>query len=150
MCIYCRLLGQPMPGHNYIALNVHQPLNFTYRSANDLLKDNVLDDALQLNVNSPANATTVSAFIIVNGNGDYSNLYNKFFLRLNNKTSGTTNAVQGEKIALSPVPRILFTQSKTGTDQLNTFNYDLILHPDDNGLKPADFNFSIVFTMSQP
>jgi len=136
---------------NNLSLTVNQPLIFSYNFADELVHDKIINNALELKVRSAQYNTNIYANLSLTG-GDISQFTQQISLRLRNKTSISAAAGSNTDIYLGNAPALLFYQPRMvdNTTPYYSFYYDVVMHPFTYQVRPGTYNFSILFTMTQP
>jgi hypothetical protein len=141
---------------NFINVITNRPVIFTFNSIDDLLQKNVVQDAFEIKVLSPENDFTVMANFVANTPDATAFFEGKLALKLNNRNNGHSINWVGMSeipISVSPTPVLMYkhyNSSKKDEFEKASFFYDLILKPSSTIVKPGIYNFSIVFTISEP
>ncbi|MBS1687274.1 MAG: hypothetical protein JSS96_01015 [Bacteroidetes bacterium] len=136
---------------NNITLTVNQPLVFSYNFADELVHDKIINNALELKVRSAQYNTNIYATLSLIG-GDISQFAQQISLRLRNKTSiSAATGSANTDIYLANTPVLLFYQPRMiDNTPYYSFYYDVVMHPFTYQVRPGTYNFSILFTMTQP
>jgi len=153
----CGLISNCDIGHaqtanpdNNISLAVNQPLIFSYNFADELVHDKIINNALELKVRSAQYNTNLYATLVLTG-GDITQFSKQISLRLKNKTSISAAAGTNTDIYLANTPALLFYQPRMiDNTPYYSFYYDVVMHPFTYQVRPGTYNFSILFTMTQP
>ncbi|MGN6569732.1 MAG: hypothetical protein ACTHJ0_17355 [Flavipsychrobacter sp.] len=136
---------------NNLGLTVNQPLIFSYNFADELIHDKIINNALELRIRAAQYNTNVYATLVMAGT-DITDFSKQISLRLRNKTSiSATAGAANNDVYLLNTPALLFYQPRmTDNAPYYSFYYDLVMHPFTNQVRPGTYNFSIIFTMTQP
>lgn len=135
---------------NNIALSINQPLIFSYNFADELAHDKIISNALELKVRAAQYNTDIYASISM-PNADVTQFYRQMSLRLVNKTSTSAQAGINTDTYLTNTPTLLFNQPRmVDNAPYYSFYYDVIMHPFTSQIRPGNYNFAILFTMTQP
>jgi len=145
-----KALAQSANPDNNIALTVNQPLIFSYNFADELAHDKIINNALELKVRAAQFNADVYASISM-PNADVSQFYRQMSLRLVNKTSASAQTGVNTDTYLTNSPTLLFNQPRiVDNAPYYSFYYDVIMHPFNSQIRPGNYNFAILFTMTQP
>lgn len=149
LCFFCGYgMAQDKPPGNKASLNVLAPLNFRYETAQELLQQKTIREALELQIKIKQEDVIVSAKANVYGGAESFALANLLALRLSSKTSPTA-IVANTTIPLSPSFITLFLQPRSPNGVKHySFFYDLVLNPSKTIITPGSYNFSIDFTIT--
>jgi hypothetical protein len=135
---------------DYLFITANAPIDFSYNTADELIQDKIISNAFELKLNSKAKTCSVYANLLFSGSVS-NGITNQLALKLNHKNSASAVTTTTEIPLIPQAAQMLFTQPQMpANSSYYSFSYDLILHHSTSFINPANYNFSIIFTMTQP
>ena len=138
---------QPLPGN--ISVLQHKPISFNLNNAEDLLRTQSIDNAFEIQMFSEPLSMNVYVQAVFYNSAVRNSFSGKLYLKLANSTS--PNAVfSRDEIMLSHTPVLLFRQPRSTSPvrQLMSFNYNILLKPLEDFIKPDAHAFSLIITVT--
>ena len=136
-------------GSDDIKVNVRSGINFNYNSVDDLLNTQTFPNAVDVEVKAKSSDYNIMAQVEYPGKVSADVPENWLSLKLASKTCPNA-AILNEELVLKNIPQPLFRQpASSGTDHFN-YIYHLILNPLNTFVRPDNYNFAIIFTMTHP
>lgn len=136
-------------GSDDIKVNIRADINFNYNSIDDLLVPQTFPNAVEVEVKAKSSDYNIMAQVEYPGKVSAEVPENWLSLKLASKTCPNA-AVINEELVLNNVPQPLLTQpASSGADHFN-YIYHLILNPLNTFIRPDNYNFAIIFTMTHP
>lgn len=132
-----------------LTVQINNPVYFDYTTVDDLLETKIIHNAFQLRVDPSATSNTRVFAQIDFGSKRRSIPENWISLKLVNKSS-TIAVADDNNVYLSGYPVLLFTQPPQQGAGHSVFNYDVLLSPLTQHVRPDNYSFTITFTMTQP
>lgn len=125
------------------------PISFSYVTAEDLLLPKIISNAFDLKITGGSDVIKVYASMIMQGAGKNADVANLLSLKLNYMSSSSV-LMNISEVPLMSTPVLLFTIPRGSAASLlqHQFIYDVKLAAPKTFVKPAEYNFSIIFTQS--
>lgn len=146
-------ISGPVGGGDYdfISADNTQPLSFAFETVDDLMQDNIIPGAIDVQVNAKQESYNVTASINFTGNVTDPAVLNCLAIKLANNPPSGAGSLNTQAITLSPNPALLFYQPKTNSQiPFYTYNYNLIFKAQTTMIKPGNYSYNITFTMTRP
>jgi hypothetical protein len=137
---------------NYIDVNTNSILNFTINDAASLENSQTINNAISIRVRSVTNACRVYARLsnFTAPAGFYPST-SPLALDWTSDTSPNAGSLAKNLISLEVTDKLLFTQPQMFfLYSYYQFNYNLVLQNLSYDYPPGYYNFTILFTMTQP
>jgi len=138
--------------NNYIQIFANTGLNFSITDATNIETDQTLNNAITIRVKSKTSNCSVYAKI---SSYSYPSSYvptsSLIALDWTGDNSNKDYSLNQSAILLQPYDQLLFTQRKMpSSSNVYDFYYNLVFKSPGYSLVPGNYNFTIMFTMTQP
>lgn len=140
-----------LPGTDDMILNIREPLIMHYNSIDELYNPLIINNAFSIRLKTGTRFRNVSAHIIFTNTPG--NRVPEKWVALKLMSTTSNNAVINEQTkTLGVSPTILLSQPGRGMDKsiYHDFHYALIVNPSSTFIKTGTYDYSIIFTMSEP
>lgn len=134
---------------NYLQLFTNMGLNFTLNEPSDVENIQTLSNAITLKVRTQTNCSVYARISSYNVPSGFYIVDSPLQLDWVSDNSSTTGNLVTGAFDLSTFDQRLFTQTKTGGN-VYYYNYNLVLQPVGYDYPPGNYNFTLMFTMTQP
>jgi hypothetical protein len=135
---------------NNLVLNTNAILSFNLNSPEDLEQTRTIYNALTVSIKTRSKNAVVSAKLSFANAPAGANVNDLIGLQFASSNSNNYSLSSVNPVYLSFVNQTLFYQPKHSNNQFKTFNYNLLLKPVGFDVAPGNYNFTLLFTMSQP
>ncbi len=149
LCICCAVCKAQQLVANGMVVLQNKPLYFTLAKAENLLQQQVLHNAIEIQVNTEGHALNTYAQVIFNNNTGRTYFVNQMSMRLAYKSSANA-VISMIEVPLNSSPSLLFVQPRSNATSLQNHNfvYDLVLKPFTTFIKPDTYSFSLMITVT--
>jgi hypothetical protein len=135
---------------NYLVLNTNAILSFYLNSPEDLEQTQTIYNALTVSVTTRSKNAVLSARLAFANAPAGANVNDLIGLQFASSNSNNYSLSSANPIYLTSVDQTLLYQPKHTNNQSKNFNYNLLLKPLGFDAAPGNYNFTLLFTMSQP
>lgn len=135
---------------NYLTLSTNAILSFYLNSPEDLEQTQTIYNALTMSIKTRSRNAMLSARLSFANAPAGVNVNDLIGLQFVSSNSNNYSLSTPNPIYLNSVDQTLFYQPKHTNNQFKNFNYNLLLKPLGFDVAPGNYNFTLLFTMSQP
>ena len=144
----CRCAAQNK--FNNLTLTTNAILSFYLNSPEDLEQTQTIYNALTMSIKTRTRNAVLSARLSFANAPAGVNVNDLIGLQFASSNSNNYSLPSPNPVYLNWVDQPLLYQPKHTNNQFKTFNYNLLLKPLGFNAAPGNYNFTLLFTMSQP
>jgi hypothetical protein len=146
--LFCGVCSFGQDGNNFLQVNTNTTLNFLMDEASDLETTQTLQNALSIQVRSKDEHCNISAKIS-SFTYPFSYVPNTNMVALDwvSDNSNKDFNLNTGPVTLTSVDQLIFSQKKH--PHTFTYTYNLLFYPTGYNMVPGNYNFTILFTMTQ-